>query len=396
MTMKSSKNVRILIFGGGNDQLTLIEICKKRGYQTIVIDPNPAAIGKAVADAFEVVDGQDFEGTCAVVEKHKITHIITVATDKPLVMMARIAEKYGFEFISTDAAINCTDKKKMKEVFIKNNIPCAKFIEITEVPDGLDYPVVLKPKDNSGSRGVTICYNYEEAQIAIEDAKRFSKSEVVLCEEFVAGKEYSLESLHYNGKTKLLQITDKKMTELPYRCEMELTQPSLFSEEQFLKIEALVHKMALAFGFNNCASHCEILVDGDKINVLEASGRMAGDYICSHLVPLSTGISMETAALDILLGLKPDFSNYNPKASGIYYFEYPEGVVKSVPDYSEIEKLDGVVVFKFNLKEGDRVSKIKFGPDRYGYVILQADNREKLMNLKESIFNKIKIKVDKI
>jgi carbamoyl-phosphate synthase large subunit len=383
----------ILVFGGSDYQLSLVKECKKMNLYTVVIDPNSAAEAQTYADAFEVIGGQDFEGTCGVVEKYNIDAIITAATDKPLVMMAQIAKKYGFEFISIDAATNCTDKKKMKEVFIKNNIPCAKFIEITEVPEGLEYPVVLKPKDNSGSRGVTICYNFDEAIIAIEDAKRFSKSEVVLCEEFVAGKEYSLESLHYNGKTKLLQITDKKMTELPYRCEMELTDPSLFSEEQFLKIEALIHQMAVAFGFNNCASHCEILVDGAKINVLEASGRMAGDYICSHLVPLSTGISMETAALDILLGLEPDFSTYNPKASGIYYFEYPEGVVKNVPEYSELEKLDGVVVFKFNLKEGDRVSKIKFGPDRYGYIILQAENRTELFKLKDYIFTKMQIEI---
>lgn len=388
------KGVRIMVFGGGNDQLTMIELCKKRGYFTVVIDPNPSAIGKHYAHAFEVVSAQDFEGTCEAVEKHRISHIITVATDKPLVMMARVAEKYGFECISVESALNCTDKKRMKEVFVKNNIPCANYIEIKEVPEGLIYPVVLKPKDNSGSRGVTICYNYEEAIEAINDAKKFSKSDLVLCEQFVAGKEYSLESLHYNGKTRLLQITDKKMTELPYRCEMELTHPSLLTDEQWKSIEALVHKMAIAFGFNNCASHCEILIDGNRINVLEASGRMAGDYICSHLVPLSTGINMEEAALDILMGKEPDFSCYTSKASGIYYFEYPEGRVKTIPDYSKLKNMDGVVVFSFNLKRGDFIPRIKFGPDRYGYVILKSENRIDLLKIKDFIFSKMQVEIE--
>ncbi len=389
-----NSSVKILIFGGGNDQLTLIKLCKSAGLFTVVIDPNPAATGQNYCDAFEVVDGQDYEGTCNVIEKHGITHIITVATDKPLVMMARVAAKYGIGCISEDSARNCTDKLKMKEVFVKNGIPCAKYKLISELSDDMNYPLVLKPRDNSGSRGVTICYNRQDAEIAFVDAKRFTKGDTILCEEVIYGKEYSLESLHYNGKTKLLQITDKVMTELPYRCEMELTHPSLFSEEKFKEIERLVHKMSVAFGFENCASHCEILVNGDEIKVLEASGRMAGDYICSHLVPLSTGINMEQAALDITLGKEPNLSSSGKMASGIYYFEFPEGTVKEISDYEHLKSLPGVIEFKFFLEKGSRVPKIKFGPDRYGYVILQKENREELFKLKDYIFSFMKLIIE--
>ena len=388
------KTVRLLIFGGGHDQLSMIMLSKKRGYVTVVIDPDPNAEGKSLTDHFECVPAQDFQGTCDVIEKYNITHIITVATDKPLVMMAKVAAKYNLEFISEEAARNCTDKQRMKEVLVAHNLPCARYREITDVTDDFTYPCVLKPKDNSGSRGVTICYNRHDAEKAIIDAKKHSKTNKVLWEEFLPGKEYSLESLHFNGKTKLLQITDKKMTELPYRCEMELTHPAPLSDKQFAGIEALVHDISLAFGFKNCASHCEILVNGDDIHILEASGRMAGDYICSHLVPLSTGIDMQAAALDIVIGETPDLSNEENKASGIYYFEFPEGQVKSIPDYSHIKELPGVIEFVFKLKAGDYVSKIKFGPDRYGYVILQADNREDIFQLKNYIFDSMKPEIN--
>ncbi|MDD4748052.1 MAG: ATP-grasp domain-containing protein, partial [Salinivirgaceae bacterium] len=348
----SNKKVRMLVFGGGPDQLTMIKQCKELGFHTVVIDPNPEAVGQNLADGFEVVGGQDFENTCQVVEKHKITHIITVATDKPLIMMARIAKKYGFLSISEESALNCTDKLRMKETFVKHNIPCANYKLISELTDDLKYPLVLKPRDNSGSRGVTLCYNRQDAEIAFADAIKFTKLDTILCEEVMEGKEYSLESVHWNGKTKLLQITDKIMTALPYSCEMELTHPSLFTVKEFKEIENLVHQISLAFGFTDCASHNEIRIKDGKIKVLEASGRLAGDYICSHLVPLSTGINMEKCLIDIVTGNEPDFSAYNSKASGIYYFEFKEGVVRNIGSYDHLKSLPEVIEFKFNLKVG--------------------------------------------
>jgi biotin carboxylase len=384
--MNNVANVRILIFGGDYGQLTMVNLCKNRGYYTVVIDPNPHAIAKDYCDYFEVVDGQDFKGTCDVIERHNITYIITVATDKPLVMMARVAEKYGLNFISENTARDCTDKVRMKETFKKNGIPCADYKLITEITDDLRYPLVIKPRDNSGSRGVAICNTKEEAECAIVDARKFTRLENIMCEEVIEGKEYSLESLHYDGQTKLLQITDKKMTDMPYRCEMELTHPSLFNDEEYKRIESLVHDISIAFNFSNCPSHCEILVNGSEIKVLEASARMGGDYICSHLVPLSTGISMESAALDITIGQQPDFSNYHLKASGIYYFEFGQGIVKHIAPYDHLKSLPGVVEFKLSLQVESVVPKIKFGPDRYGYVILQKNNRQELFELKNYIF----------
>ena len=88
----SNNKKAMLIFGGSDFQLSLIKQCKSMGFYTVVIDPNPNAIGKEYADAFEIVGGQDFEGTCKVVEEYNINAITTAATDKPLVMMARIAK----------------------------------------------------------------------------------------------------------------------------------------------------------------------------------------------------------------------------------------------------------------------------------------------------------------
>ena len=149
----------VLIFGVGPLQESIIGRAKKMGLFTIGIDPMADATCRNVVDAFEVVGGQDFEGTCAVVEKYGIDAIVTAATDKPLVMMARVAKKYGFPFYSVETAQWSTDKFQMKQRFMEGNVPCAKGRLVMRVEETADmiYPLIVKPRDNSGSRGVKLC-----------------------------------------------------------------------------------------------------------------------------------------------------------------------------------------------------------------------------------------------
>ena len=143
----------VLIFGVGPLQQSIINRAKKMGLYTVGIDPCEDATCRGDVDAFEVVGGQDYEGTCAVVEKYGIDAIVTAATDKPLVMMARVAEKYGFPFFSVETARWSTDKYQMKQRFIEGGILCAKGRLVKSLDETSDfiYPVIVKPRDNSGS-----------------------------------------------------------------------------------------------------------------------------------------------------------------------------------------------------------------------------------------------------
>lgn len=212
----------ILVFGGSDYQLSLIKQCKKMNLYTVVIDPNPEAEAQTEADAFEIVGGQDFEKTCEIIEKYSIDAVITAATDKPLVMMARVAKKYDLNFYSEETATLSTDKYLMKQKFQEHNFPCAKGKIIEDVPTDMNYPIVIKPVDNSGSRGVVFCDNEREAKAVIEESKKYTRKNYLVAEEFIGGKEYSIESLCYNGKSKILQVTEKIVTPLPYFKETNI------------------------------------------------------------------------------------------------------------------------------------------------------------------------------
>ncbi len=369
----------VLIFGVGPLQQSIINRAKKMGLYTVGIDPCEDATCKDDVDAFEVVGGQDYEGTCAVVEKYGIDAIVTAATDKPLVMMARIAAKYGFPFYSVETAQWSTDKFQMKERFELGGVPHAqgRLISKVEEAEGLVFPVIVKPRDNSGSRGVKLCRNQEELRTSIDEALENSKLDSVLVEEFIEGPEYSIEGLHHDGKSEVIQFTEKKTTEFPYNVELGHIQPANISDDNKKKIREIVAKIGKALNFVNCPSHTELKINERGIFVIETSPRLGGDYITSTLTPLSTGVNLEDELLKISLG---ETINPAPKAvqySGVRFFSFEEGsVIKHIPNSEFVKTWPHVVDFSFNLKEGEKVNRITSSLNRYGHMTLTAGNRD--------------------
>jgi len=369
----------ILIFGCGPLQESIICRAKNMGLYTVGIDPCEDASCKDCVDAFEVVGGQDFEGTCAVVDKYDIDAIVTAATDKPLVMMARIAERYGFPFYSVETAQWSTDKFQMKQRFMESGVPCAKGRIVSSVDEAadLEYPVIVKPRDNSGSRGVKLCRTKEELAASMSEALEVSRLDTILVEEFIEGPEYSIEGLHFDGNSQVIQFTEKKTTEFPYNVELGHIQPANISDDNKRKIREIVAKIGSALHFENCPSHTELKINERGIFVIETSPRLGGDYITSTLVPLSTGINMEDQLLHIALG---DNVNPQPEAaqfSGVRFFAFEEGsIIKHVPDIKFVNTWPHVVDFSFNLKEGQIVNQITSSLNRYGQLILRAGNRD--------------------
>lgn len=387
--MRSSK-AHILIFGGGILQKSLITKCKLVGLVTVVIDPNPSAFAKDDADFFEVVGGADFEGTCAIVEQYAIQGIITSATDKPLVMMARIAERYNFPFYGIDTAKITTNKAEMKRVFLQNDIPCAHGHLISTTDEITHYPAILKPTDNSGSRGVFFCDSSANSQALLEKCFMHTKQESILCEEVLKGQEYSVEAIHQNGQSRVVQVTEKLTSAFPTNVELGHIAPANISPELFQRIQVLIAQISSAFSFNHCVSHTEIMVKGDTVKIIETSPRLGGDFITSHLVPLSTGLDIETALISLAMGEAIEEKITQQHHVGIFYFVLPVGKVQKLPDIVDLKQAYSIHHIELQLALGDHIPVIENSLNRYGHFILQSSTRQSLISVKERILESVK------
>lgn len=383
----------IMVFGVGELQKSIIERAHKMGLFVVGIDPCSDAVCKDDCDAFEVVGGQDINRTIEVCQKYNVNAIVTAATDKPLVMMANVAEKLNFPFYSMQTATWSTDKYQMKQRFVEGGVPCAqgRLISSADEAKGMEFPIIVKPRDNSGSRGVKLCRNEDELQDSVSEALENSHLTTVLVEEFIEGREFSIESLHYDGKSEIIQFTEKKTTEFPYNVELGHKQPANLTDDQRQQIGVIINKIAECMQFENCPSHTELKVNDRGIFVIETSPRLGGDYITSTLTPLSTGINLEDQLLHIALGESVDTkTGRKEKASAVCFFSFPEGIVKSIsPEVYDAINWPNVFDFNLKLKVGDKVNRITSSLNRYGQFVIQANSREEIDVLINKYENKL-------
>jgi len=385
----------VLVFGAGELQGSLIENVKRLNYKAIVIDPDSNATCRHLADVFEVVSANDFDKTLYIAKKYKIGGIITSSTDKPLRMMAKVAESLNLIFPSINAIRIATDKCLMKRVFIKHNIPCArgflvnKNFYINNYSSGVNFPVVVKPVDSSGSRGVIVCNNIVEMEQAIEQAMRFTMKKKVLIEEYIEGREISVESLTYGGKTYIIQITDKLTSLPPYNVELGHTEPTGLSEHLQNVVKELVIEVIQALSLDNCACHTEIKINKDMPYVIEIGARLGGDFITSHLVPFSTGVNMEQILTLIACGEQPFIDKKSLGGSAIRYLSLPPGKVESISDLNFLKANNFVKRYKLSIKAGDIVEPVTDSISRHGYVITIGPSAREAAFTAENMINQI-------
>ena len=372
----------VMVFGVGTLQRSIIERARQMGLRTVGIDPLTDAACRDMVDVYEVVGGQDYEKTLEVANRYNVTSIVTAATDKPLVMMARIARTMGLPFYSVETAEWSTDKFRMKQRFLEAGIPCARGRLVTAVGEveDLEMPLVVKPRDNSGSRGVKVCRNKEELAGAFREALAFSKMESLLVEEFIEGQEYSIEAIHQHGKSAVLQFTEKTTTPFPYNVEMAHCQPARLSEDTKTVIRKIVSDISDVMHFDNCASHTELKINARGIFVIETSPRLGGDMITSPLVPLSTGVNMEDLVLRMAEGEEVCIPTMEKDmASCVRFLDLPEGVVQQIsPHLSDVMGWPGVVDFDFGLQVGDSVPAIHSSLDRFGHIVIKGKSSDEV------------------
>lgn len=395
---------KIMILGASSLQLPGIIKAKEMGHYVVAVDMNKNAVGFEYADESLVISTTDIPNVVKSAKEIKIDGILTLATDMPVRTVAAVAEELGLPAISVENSMKATDKALMRETFKEQGVPCPfffrasnknEFIQAVNEITKKGYKCIVKPVDNSGSRGVNLLSRFDEESLeqAYIYSKDNSKSGEVIVEEYMEGPEVCVETLSIDGVCYPIQITDKLTTGAPYFVEMGHSQPSQlsFKDQENIKEVAIAANMAI--GNYNGSSCTEIKVTKEGAKVVEVGARLAGDYMTSDLVPLSTGISMVENIIKIALGEKPDCVMRFNKGSAIRFLEVGEGIIDSITGVDEAQNISGIKRVGIDRKIGDRVVPIKSSLDRVGYVIAQADTPFEAIRICEQAISKIQIHV---
>lgn len=388
---------KILIIGASILQLPAIKLAKELGYYVGVIDYDPGAIGIPYADEYFNVSTIDIDGVVKTAKDFRPDGIMTLATDMPMRSIAKACEALGLPGISFETAVKSTDKGEMIKAFEANGVEHPWYFilsspkELDGVIDQISFPCISKPTDNSGSRGVMLIHDEGALRDAVEYSSKNGRGGSVIVEEYLVGPEVSVEIVTLDGVPHVLNVTDKLTTGAPHFVEMGHSQPSMLDVEKVEQIKDLACRAVKAVGIENGPAHVEIMLTEQGPKMVELGARMGGDCITTHLVPLSTGISMIEATIRVSCAETPDIERKFSKGSAIRYFNPPAGVIKSIDGVKEALSIEGVKEISFVKKVGDTVGAIGSSTDRVGFVIAQADTARQAVAICEKVCQKIEI-----
>ena len=392
---------RLLIIGASILQLPAIKKAKELGLYVGVADYNPDAVGIPFADAYFNVSTIDEEGVYQAAKDFRADGIMTLATDMPMRSVAYACGKLGLVGISYDTAVKSTDKGEMIKAFAAAGVEHPWYYivqtpdQVQAVLDKATYPCITKPTDNSGSRGVMLVNNRQELEQALAYSAENGRSGSVIVEEYMVGPEVSVEVICWQGVPHVLQITDKLTTGAPHFVEMGHSQPSRLPEQDQQKIRDLACRAVKAVGIENGPAHVEIMLTKEGPKMVELGARMGGDCITTHLVPLSTGVDMIKATIDICLGQEPDISPKFEKGSAIRFFDAPHGVITAIEGVEEAAAIAGVQTLSFTKAVGETVGDIGSSTDRAGFVVAQSETPERAVVICEKALEMVIFSIEK-
>lgn len=366
---------KLAIIGGSYLQLPAVLKAKELGYEVYCFAWRDGAVCEAYADYFypiSIVEKEEILKECM---RIGIDGITSIASDVAVLTVNYVASRMGLISNPDEYSEITTNKYLMRECFTMNNIPSPRYT-IASKDDaynikGFNFPLIVKPTDRSGSRGVEKVLDPVQLGKAISRAQKDSFNGAAIIEEYVTGCEISVESISYEGCHYILQITDKVTTGAPYFVELEHHQPSGLSPLVQEQVKDIVLRALDALHVRYGASHSELKIteDGD-IRVIEIGARMGGDFIGSTLVRLSTGYDFLEGVIKVAMGefVEPQITEHN--YSGVYFLcketENLKAIIENKADYPEIVEAEIT---------DQTLRNIECSGDRSGYFIYRSNTK---------------------
>lgn len=303
----------IAIIGASYLQLPLIEKAKEMGFTTHVFAWQCGDVGETAADHFYPISIVEKEKILERCRQNGVCGICSIASDLAMITVNFVAEKMGLCGNSIHATAKSTNKHLMRLAFEENGDPSPRSILVEKSTDlsGLEltYPVIVKPTDRSGSRGICKVTEASGLEHAVRSAMEQSFDRQALIEEFAEGQEYSVEFISYRGEHHFLALTHKDTTGAPYFIETGHRQPAPVDRETLEQVKDVVVHALDTLELKNGASHSELKIAPDgTIRIIEIGGRMGGDCIGSDLVRFSTGYDFVKMVIQVACGEAPDFA----------------------------------------------------------------------------------------
>lgn len=402
---------RLLIVGAGLEQIEAYKIAKKMGLYVIGTDINPKAPAFRYADEKIIVSTRDVRGTVSKVKKNIkdkiIDGVMTIANDVPLTV-ATVAKEFNLPGISVRSAQLASNKILMKKAFSKYQVKTPDFWEIENVKElhslikKKNLPLILKPSDGRGGRGVILIDEKVSVEWAWRESIKHSENKILILEKFEFGPQLSVEGIFLDKVFIAIAFADRNYDNLsetkPHIVEDGGIIPSKFQEEFLKKISVLIQEAASALDISWGTVKADIVLTKSGPKIIELAARLSGNYLATHHIPMVYGVNIVKALIKMSIGEKVKKNDLQIKQNnylGVRYFFPPPGKIVSIKGINYVEKLNYVRMFKLYRKVGDIQIEITDHTKRAGTIICEGPDYNIAKQRVEDVVKKIIFIMDK-
>lgn len=375
---------KIVIIGANEFQNPLILKAKEMGYETHVFAWKTGAVGEETADCFYPISIIEKDRILEECRKLKPEAIVSIASDLATITVNYIARELGLVCNSERNVRVSTNKYEMRKAFQTAGVETPDFCEIGLEDDlskikRMKLPIIVKPTDRSGSRGITKVERIEEIEEAVKTSIEYSFEKKAIVEEYLEGNEYSCECISFHGKHHFLTITKKYTTGAPHFIETGHLEPSDLDEKTQEKVKEQVFCALDALDIQYGASHSEFKIDSKgNVHIIEVGARMGGDCIGSHLVQISTGYDFLKMVIQVAAGEEPDMKRMSEPKTAVIKFIFSQA---DMDNLNMLKESCPEKIYLVSDMKTEEQHEIVDSASRYGFYILTCDSKDEAMRL---------------
>lgn len=372
---------KILILGAGPFQLPAIEKAIAMGLHVITMDYKPDNVGHHIAHQTVNCSTTNREGALQAAHALDIDGVCTFSSDVAIPTVAFICEKRRLPGPSLKAAETMARKHRFRRFLQDENLPHPRFVtgdafeDVVEAMADLTPPLMVKPVDTSGSRGVSRLDFFEPqmAQQAFSIARSYSPSDTVCVEEFLEGREVGGDGMLQDGRFAFLSITHKYLDGFVVTGHR---LPNSLSSEEEAKVRQCLEKACGALGYTNGPLNFDVMLGPEKTTILEMSARNGGNGIPA-VIERSTGVDVEKATLLMALGEKPLLEK-RPEQRGAgssVFGVQKEAIFRGGASLKKVQgQLPELFALHYALKPGERVQPFIHNGNMLGYGLFDCED----------------------
>jgi len=405
------KNKKLLILGGSKISCEIVNKAKKMGIKTMVTDwyPLENSPAKQIADEYAMTSTADLPAMLQLIKDNNIDGVITGFTDSVLPYYADMCKEAGLPSYGTRYQFEIlTDKTKYKKLCKEFNVPVIEEYDVKETDldtnkiKNIIYPVLVKPADGSGARGVFICHNEEELNAKYRESLNYSQSKEILVERYVEGKEVTVFYLLNDGEIYLTGMGNRHMKhnqEGVIPLPVAYTFPSVQLEQYIKTTDQNVKKMFQSLDMKNGMVFLQCMVKDNECIVYDIGYRLTGTLEYKLMSEIYGYDPLEMLINFALTGkmtkqnlselIEPIWKKY---ACNVSFLMKP-GTIKELNGVDEILSIPGVIDAVFAREEGESLPLEAKGMLRQITlrVFATAKSKDELENLLNQIYDTLEI-----